>query len=99
MTLVSLVRKFRLMVLFILCTMLSACVGTVVGAVADTAVEVIKVPFKVGGAIIDAVTPDGDDFTDELSDAQGQQLSGSDSTGTLPMQDESALKMESEGLR
>ena len=36
--------------------MLQGCVSTVVGAVVDTAIEVVKVPFKVGGAIIDAAS-------------------------------------------
>ena len=36
----------------------SACVGTVVGATVDTAIEVAKVPFKVGGAVVDVVTGD-----------------------------------------
>jgi hypothetical protein len=35
---------------------LQGCVSTVVGAVVDTAIEVVKVPFKVGGAIIDAAS-------------------------------------------
>jgi len=42
---------------------LTGCVGTVVGAVADVAIEVAKVPFKVGGAIADVVT--GDDEEEE----------------------------------
>lgn len=35
---------------------LQGCISTVVGAVVDTAIEVVKVPFKVGGAIIDAAS-------------------------------------------
>lgn len=39
----------------------SACVvGTVVGAAADVAIEVAKVPFKVGGAVVDVVSDDED---------------------------------------
>jgi hypothetical protein len=33
-------------------------VGAVVGTVATVAVEVVKVPFKVGGAVVDVVTDD-----------------------------------------
>lgn len=48
---------------------LSACVlGTVVGVVADTAIEVAKVPFKVGGAVIDAVSDDEDEEIEEDND-------------------------------
>ena len=37
----------------------SACVvGTAVGVVTDVAVETAKVPFKVGGAVVDVVTDD-----------------------------------------
>jgi len=38
----------------------SACVGTIIGATTDAAIEVAKVPFKVAGAVIDVATPDGD---------------------------------------
>lgn len=40
---------------------LSGCVGVVVGAVVDTTIEVVKVPFKVAGAAVDVIVPDGDD--------------------------------------
>jgi len=39
---------------------LSACVGTIVGTTVDVAVEAAKVPFKVGGAVVDVATG-GDD--------------------------------------
>lgn len=38
--------------------MLQGCISTIVGTVVDTAIEVVKVPFKVGGAIIDAASGD-----------------------------------------
>lgn len=41
--------------------MLSNCVGAVVGAAVDTTIEVAKVPFKVGGAAVDLIVPDGDE--------------------------------------
>ena len=47
---------------------LSACVGTVVGTAADVAIEVVKVPFKVGGAIIDGVS--GDDEEEKKEEVQ-----------------------------
>ncbi len=40
---------------------LQGCVSTIVGAVVDTTIEVAKVPFKVGGAIIDVATGDKKD--------------------------------------
>lgn len=39
----------------------SCALGTVVGTATDVAVEVVKVPFKVGGAIVDAVDKGDDD--------------------------------------
>ncbi len=48
---------------------LSGClVGTVVGAAVDVTTEVIKVPFKVGSAIVDGVTGDGDEESDAHND-------------------------------
>jgi len=45
--------------------MLQGCtaivVGTAVGAVTTVAVETVKVPFKVTGAVIDVATDDEDD--------------------------------------
>ena len=47
------------LIIIALCMLLlSGCVGRVVGAAVDTTIEVAKVPFKVGGAIIDVATPD-----------------------------------------
>jgi len=43
----------------ILCLMLQGCLGTIVGTTADVAIEVVKIPFKVGGAVIDVANGDG----------------------------------------
>ncbi|MEM7359230.1 MAG: NF038104 family lipoprotein [Pseudomonadota bacterium] len=94
MTPIAAAKKIRLALLLSVSVMLSACVGTVVGAVADTAIEVIKVPFKVGGAIIDVVTPDGDELTDENNLRLQESATGSG----LPVEHDAALKMENEGL-
>lgn len=40
--------------------MLQGCLGTIVGNTVDVAIEVVKIPFKVGGAVIDVVSG-GDD--------------------------------------
>lgn len=92
---ITTLRNLRIATLLFMCTLLSACVGTVVGAVADTAIEVIKVPFKVGGAIIDVVTPDGDDFTDEAQLQMGPSHSNHQASGI----DDAAVRMEQEGLQ
>ena len=39
---------------------LSGCVGQVIGTTADAAIAVVKVPFKVGGAVVDVMTDDDD---------------------------------------
>ncbi|MBL4580392.1 MAG: NF038104 family lipoprotein [Gammaproteobacteria bacterium] len=57
----KLFRKFRSLVLIGLSLLLFSCVGAVVGAAVDTTIEVVKIPFKVVGAAVDLVVPDGDD--------------------------------------
>ena len=44
---------------------LSGCLGTLIGVTTDAAIEVAKVPFKVGGAVIDVVSDDDDDDDDD----------------------------------
>ncbi|MDQ6978771.1 MAG: NF038104 family lipoprotein [Mariprofundaceae bacterium] len=38
----------------------SACIGTVVGTAVDITTAVVKVPFKVAGAVVDVATSDDD---------------------------------------
>lgn len=40
---------------------LSACIGTIIETTTDAAIAVAKIPFKVGGAIVDVVSGDDDD--------------------------------------
>lgn len=40
---------------------LGGCVGMVIDAATDATIAVAKVPFKVGGAVIDVATGDDDD--------------------------------------
>jgi len=55
-------RIFRSLTCAIFLTLgLSACVSTIIGTAVDTTIEVAKVPFKVGGAVIDVMTGDKDD--------------------------------------
>lgn len=51
----------RLATLLLLFVVLPGCVGTVVGAAVDTTIEVAKVPFKVGGAVVDLASGDDED--------------------------------------
>lgn len=66
----------RLISLALCALLLSGCVGKIVGAVVDTTIEVVKVPFKVGGALIDVATPNKknrskkNQDSDEEDDAQ-----------------------------
>jgi hypothetical protein len=57
------VKMKKFLLLIALLFSLTGCVGTVVGTVTDAAIEVVKVPFKVGGAIADVVS--GDDEEEE----------------------------------
>jgi len=52
-------KKSKLSLLLVLCLCLQGCLGTIVGQTVDVAIEVVKVPFKVGAAVIDVI--DGDD--------------------------------------
>ena len=54
-------RKFRSIVMVVICLLLVSCVGAVVGAAVDTTIEVVKIPFKVVGAAVDLAVPDDDD--------------------------------------
>ena len=48
----------RLLPIAIVAAGVSGCVGKVVGVATDAAIEVGKVPFKVGGAVVDVVRDD-----------------------------------------
>jgi len=54
---------------FLICS-LNGCIATAVGTAVDVGVEVIKVPFKVGGAIYDGVTGDDEDTDKQDADKQ-----------------------------
>lgn len=45
----------------------TGCVGMVIGTATDAAIEVGKIPFKVGGAVVDVATG-GDEKKDEEED-------------------------------
>lgn len=52
---------WRLAIVLLVFAVLPGCLGTVVGAAVDTTIEVAKVPFKVGGAVVDIATGDDED--------------------------------------
>ncbi len=54
-------KKTQILSILLLFFLLQGCAGTVVGTAVDVTIEVVKIPFKVGGAIIDGVTGDDDD--------------------------------------
>ena len=58
-------HKFKLTILLSFCLGLQACLGTIVGQTVDVAVEIVKVPFKVGAAVVDVVSGDGKDKSDK----------------------------------
>ena len=45
----------------ILCLALQSCAGALMGAGVDTAIEVVKVPFKLAGSVAGLVIPGGDE--------------------------------------
>ena len=54
-------KKQRILLIFTGSLLLSSCIGTVIGVAVDTTIEVVKVPFKIVGAVVDVAIPDGDD--------------------------------------
>lgn len=54
----------QFLVLLVAAVLLTACLGSIVGAAVDVTLEVAKVPFKVAGAAIDVATPDDEDDDD-----------------------------------
>ena len=61
--------KRNILVLLLAAASLYGCAGMIVGAAVGTvttvAVETAKVPFKVGGAVVDVVSDDDDDDEDD----------------------------------
>lgn len=55
----SIARSILLSILLL--TSLSGCVSTIIGTAVDVTIEVAKVPFKVGGAVVDVVSGNDDD--------------------------------------
>ena len=51
----------RILLIVVLALSLQGCVGLMIGAATDAALATAKIPFKVGGAVIDVVTGDDDD--------------------------------------
>jgi hypothetical protein len=45
----------------VILTVMPGCLGMVVGAAVDVTIEVVKVPFKVAGAVVDIVSDNEDD--------------------------------------
>lgn len=51
----------RVVLIVVLALNLHACAGLVIGAATDATIAVAKVPFKVGGAVLDVVTGDDEE--------------------------------------
>ena len=54
-------KVLRLWTMIFFTPLLVNCVGFVIDTAVDTTIAVAKVPFKVAGAVVDVVVPDGDD--------------------------------------
>jgi len=48
------------------------CVSTIVGTTADIAIEAVKVPFKVGSAVVDAVSSDDEGEADQKKNDENE---------------------------
>jgi hypothetical protein len=52
-------HKLLIIIVFMCC--LNGCVGMAISTATSAAIAVAKVPFKVGGAVVDVVTGDEDE--------------------------------------
>ena len=68
----------KCLLIAILCPFFLSGCSTIVGAAIDTSIEVAKIPFKVGGAVIDMATPNKKKKT--KSDEEGDSENNSDDT-------------------
>jgi hypothetical protein len=55
----------EIIMIFALLLCVQGCAGMIVGAIADTAIEIAKIPFKVGGAIADVIMGDDESGKDK----------------------------------
>ncbi|MEZ5449534.1 MAG: hypothetical protein R3E89_11280 [Thiolinea sp.] len=51
----------RILLILLLALQLQACTGMLIGAATDATIAVAKIPFKIGGAVIDVVSGDDED--------------------------------------
>ncbi|NNF16146.1 MAG: hypothetical protein HKN70_05320 [Gammaproteobacteria bacterium] len=64
-------KKFLVMLVMVsLLPGIAGCVGMVIGQTADAAIEVAKIPFKVGAAVIDVAAGDDENKKDEDTDKE-----------------------------
>jgi len=54
-------KRLRILCAMVILTVMPGCLGMVVGAAVDVTIEVVKVPFKVAGAVVDIVSDNEDD--------------------------------------
>ncbi|WP_018607369.1 NF038104 family lipoprotein [Uliginosibacterium gangwonense] len=63
----------RLLCILALPLSLSGCLGTIVGTAVDVGIEVVKIPFKVGKAVVDVATDDSDSKKTEQKDDKPEE--------------------------
>ena len=55
----------RVLLIVLLAAGMSGCIGTAIEATTDAAIAVGKIPFKVGGAVVDVASGDDDEDVKE----------------------------------
>ena len=74
--------QIKLSLILLVSLNLQACIGSIIGATADVAIEVVKIPFKVGGAVVDAIK--GDELTDlspQIQSSRGNEAHSIENQG------------------
>jgi len=72
-------RSIKILVLAGVCMTMSGCVGTIIDATTDAAVAVVKIPFRIGHAAVDAAM--GHDEEDHEHDGDHDRESDDEPAG------------------
>ncbi|MEZ5478313.1 MAG: NF038104 family lipoprotein [Thiolinea sp.] len=54
-------KTMPILLMVLLALSLQGCAGLIIGAATDATIAVAKVPFKIGGAVLDVVTDDDEE--------------------------------------
>ena len=74
-------RSIKILVLAGVCMTMSGCVGTIIDATTDAAVAVVKIPFRIGHAAVDAAMGHDEEDHDHEHDGDHDRESDDEPAG------------------